>query len=83
MQKLIKFPFNILLAISLIAFFVRIYNLNFNSVFIDEAFYIVIGKNILSGNLSQVVNDITWVGGFPFFYPLFSALSYEVGGIVG
>jgi hypothetical protein len=37
----------------------------------------------LNGELKSVINDITWVGGFPFFYPLVASSLYELGGILG
>ena len=68
--------------ITAVAFVIRAYNLNFNSIFIDEAAYIVIGQKILSGNFKEVIGDISWVGGFPFFYPLFAGFFFELGGII-
>lgn len=82
MRKLQAFPYNLLILIVIVSFVIRFYNLNFNSIFVDEAAYIVIGQKILSGNLKEVINDITWVGGFPFVYPFFAGLFYEIGGII-
>lgn len=83
MKKFLVFPYIFLFFIVLASFAIRAYNLNFNSIFVDEAAYIVIGQKILSGNLSSVFNDITWVGGFPYIYPFFSAFFYNLGGILG
>ncbi len=83
MKKILGFPYIFLILIILASFAIRAFNLNFNSAFIDEAAYIVIGQKILAGNFGSVFNDITWVGGFPFAYPLFSAVFYEIGGILG
>ncbi|OGH16003.1 MAG: hypothetical protein A3C30_00915 [Candidatus Levybacteria bacterium RIFCSPHIGHO2_02_FULL_40_18] len=79
---LLKFPYNILSLILLIAFAIRIYNLNFNSPFVDEAAYIVIGQKILAGQIENVIGDISWVGAFPFFYPLISGIVFNLGGII-
>lgn len=81
-KMLFKFPYNLLLVTCLVAFVVRAYNLYFNSIFVDEAFYIVIGQDILAGKLDQVAGAISWVGAFPFIYPFFSGLFYSIGGIV-
>jgi len=69
-------------AILLLAFLVRVINLNYNSPFLDEAIYVVLGKKILSGNFAEVASSITWVGGFPFFYPTISAIFFSIGGIL-
>lgn len=71
-------PYIILLALA-----IRLIYLNFNSVFLDEAIYIVLGKKILDGQLAEVAESISWVGGLPFFYPLLSAIFYNLGGILG
>lgn len=63
------------------AFVIRLHNLNYNSLFLDEALYVMRGKRILDGYIGEGVGDISWVGGFPFFYPLISALLYEIGGL--
>lgn len=73
----------ILLFIILYAFLVRTINLGYNSPFLDEAIYIVLGKKIIDLRIAEVASSISWVGGFPFFYPLLSAISYSIGGILG
>jgi hypothetical protein len=65
-----------------IALEMRLYQLNYNSPFLDEAAYIVIGRQILDGHFGAGIEALTWMGGFPFFYPLFSAGAYVLGGIV-
>lgn len=70
-------------AIVLFALMARIINLNFNSVFLDEAIYIILGKKILDFKFEEVAGSISWVGGFPFFYPLISGIFYSFGGILG
>lgn len=73
----------ILTFIILLASVVRLIHINFNSPFLDEAIYIVLGRKILEGNLKEVLSSVSWVGGFPFFYPLLSAIAYSLGGILG
>lgn len=68
-------------AIIFVAFLIRVVNLNYNTPFLDEAIYIVLGKKILDLQIAQIAGSISWVGGFPFFYPLLSAIYYSVGGI--
>lgn len=76
-----RYSYLVLALILLIAFLLRVENLRYNSLFIDEATYIVRGKRILDGYIAEVIGDIAWIGGFPFFYPLLSALFYILGGI--
>lgn len=71
-----------LIFIALVAFLVRFVNLNYNSIFLDEAIYILLGKKFLSGQLQEVAESISWVGGFPFFYPAISAFFYAAYGIL-
>ena len=73
----------ILPLIILYAFVVRIINIDYNSPFLDEAIYVVFGKKILEGQFREVADSISWVGGLPFFYPLLSAIFYQIGGILG
>src|SRR3989344_2048534 len=73
----------ILHLIILYAFVVRIINIDYNSPFLDEAIYVVFGKKILEGQFREVADSISWVGGLPFFYPLLSAIFYQIGGILG
>jgi len=75
---------NLLLILIIIAAFeVRVVNLNYNSPFLDEATYIFQGLLILKGSINEVINNISWIGGFPLFYPFLSSLFYKLGGIVG
>src|SRR3990167_2069636 len=72
----------LLIVILLSAFLIRIINLNYNSPFLDEAIYINLGKEFWKGHWSELFSDISWVGGFPFFYPPISAIFHAAGGIV-
>jgi len=72
----------LLIVILLSAFLIRIINLNYNSPFLDEAIYINLGKEFWKGHWSELFGDISWVGGFPFFYPPVSAIFHAAGGIV-
>lgn len=71
-----------LIFIILIAFAIRVYNLNYNSPFLDEAIYITLGKALFAGTF-YTENPFSWVGGMPLLYPTVSALAYITGGIVG
>ena len=55
------------LLLLLIIFFIRITNLNYNTLFVDEAIYATVGKNVWSGVLSQ--NATSWMYG-SYLYPL-------------
>src|SRR3989344_3910157 len=76
-----KFPTGILALILLISLAIRVYNLNYNSPFLDEAQYIVLGQKVLAGHW-QESNPFSWVGGMPLFYPTLSAI-FGVFGIIG
>src|SRR3990167_7889340 len=76
-----KFPTGILALILLISLAIRVYNLNYNSPFLDEAQYIVLGKKVLACHW-QESNPFSWVGGMPLFYPTLSAI-FGVFGIIG
>jgi len=68
--------------ILLAAFLIRTVNLNYNSPFLDEAVYINLGKTFWKGRWGELFHDISWVGGFPFFYPPLSAMFHALGGII-
>lgn len=72
----------LLIFIIVLAAVVRLIHINFNSPFLDEAIYIVLGRKILEGNFHEILGSASWVGGFPFFYPLLSAIAYSLGGIL-
>src|SRR3990167_9805010 len=77
----VNFPYGPLVLIILIAFFIRVYNLAYNSPFVDEAQYIVLGKKVLAGHW-QEAGPFSWVGGMPLFYPPLAAI-FGFFGIVG
>jgi hypothetical protein len=81
-SKILNFEKLFLLLILLFAFLVRVYNLNFNSAFLDEAMYVVIGQKILEGRIMENLDAVSWVGGFPFVYPPVSAIFYNFGGLL-
>lgn len=81
-KRLFTSPVFLLGLIILSAFMVRIYNINYNSIFLDEALYITVGKEILKGNIDEGINGISWIGGFPFFYPVISGIFYSLSGIL-
>jgi hypothetical protein len=60
----------------------RIWEINYNGPFLDEAIYIVQGKKVFDGTW-QSDAPFSWIGGMPLFYPPLSAFAYGVGGIVG
>lgn len=55
------------------SFSIRVYNLNYNSPFLDEAQYIVLGQKVLAGHW-QESNPFSWVGGMPLLYPPLAAI---------
>ena len=72
----------LLLCILLTAFVIRIYHLNYNTAFLDEAQYITVGLHILRGEFEIGTGALSWVGGYPFMFPVFTAALYNAGGIV-
>jgi len=82
-ERFFSHQYKLLLGLVLLAgFFIRAVNLNFNSPFLDEAIYINLGRQFWSGNWSSLSESISWVGGFPFFYPPLAAAFFAFGGIV-
>lgn len=72
----------VLTGVLFFAFILRIVNLNYNSAFVDEAQYIVLGQKVLSG-IWQDAYPFSWIGGLPLFYPPLVALFYSYGGLLG
>jgi len=81
LRHIIKSPNSLLIAILLISFIMRLYNLNYNSPFLDEAQYIVLGQKVLAGHW-QEADPFSWVGGMPLLYPPVVAI-FGIFGIVG
>ena len=79
--RLLKFPAAWLLIILPVSFALRISNLNYNTPFLDEAQYIVLGRKVLAGHW-QESDPFSWVGGMPLVYPPLSAL-FGAFGIFG
>ncbi|NWG16271.1 MAG: glycosyltransferase family 39 protein [Chloroflexi bacterium] len=63
-----------------LTFAVRITNLNYNTLFVDEAIYATIGQEILAGEDLQAAS--TWMFG-SYFYPAAAAISSNTAGIIG
>ena len=63
-----------------IIFFIRIQNLNYNTLFIDEALSVEMGEAILAGDFPD--NAASWMAG-SFVYPVIAALTNEFAGVVG
>ena len=82
LNKIIRLPSLFLIIILLIAFVLRVNNLNYNSPFLDEAMHIKLGKKVLADSWAEEA-PFSWVGGLPLFYPRLSAYAYKVGGILG
>lgn len=81
LRYLLTFPSNLLTVIVVVSFVLRIHNLNYNSPFLDEAQYIVLGQKVLAGHW-QESDPFSWVGGMPLFYPTLSAV-FGIFGIIG
>lgn len=82
MKKIINFiasPYLLLFLVLIFSFVIRGFNLYFNSPFVDEATYVLVGGKILAGAHEGL--PINWVGGMPLFYPILSFIFYKIGGI--
>lgn len=75
--------FIILSIILLASAAIRVFNLNYNSPFTDEAIYVVIGRLGLFQFDWGTYNAAAWVAGSVYIYPVLTALSYMLFGIVG
>ncbi len=73
----------ILYPILIFAFFIRIYNINYNSPFKDEATSVFIGRLGLFQGDWVSYNPTAWMSGHPYINPLFSAAAYMTDGIAG
>jgi hypothetical protein len=71
---------HLMLALMLaLIFAIRISNLNFNTLHLDEAIYVSVGRDALSGNFSQGASG--WMFG-SYLYPVLAAFTYNLGGVV-
>ncbi len=59
---------------------VRVTNLNYNSLFVDEAIYATVGREVLAGKDLQAAS--AWMFG-SYFYPAAAALSNNIAGVIG
>lgn len=64
----------------LILALIRLDNLTYNSLFIDEAIYVTVGHEILAGITEQ--NALSWMFG-SYLYPITAALADTLGGVTG
>jgi hypothetical protein len=70
-------------AIAAAAIGVRVYNLNYNSAFNDEAIYVVIGRMGAFQGDWWTYNAAAWMAGQPYFYPTLTGMAYMLNGLVG
>ncbi len=72
---------HVLLALLLaVIFFVRVTQLNYNTLYLDEAIYTTVGEDALAGVLDQGATQ--WMFG-SYLYPVSAALANNVGGVFG
>jgi hypothetical protein len=63
-----------------LTFFVRITNLSFNTLHLDEAIYTTVGEDVLAGVFKQ--GAIQWIFG-SYWYPIMASLADTVAGTAG
>ena len=73
----------LLIGLLVVSLFSRLYNINYNSPFNDEAIYQVIGNLGVFKWDWVSYNAPAWVAGSIFVYPTFSALAGSLGGVLG
>lgn len=69
----------VLLVLS-VAFLLRIANLNFNTLHLDEAIYVTVGQQARAGVFDQ--GATRWMFG-SYLYPVLVAIADQLGGVVG
>lgn len=73
----------LLICLLVLSLILRLYNINYNSPFNDEAIYQVIGNLGVYKWDWYSYNAPAWVAGSIFVYPTLSALAGSFGGVVG
>lgn len=68
-----------LLALPLI-FGIRVFDLNYNTLFVDEAIYAIVGRNLLAGAVDT--STLGWMYG-SYLYPILAGLVDASGGVTG
>ncbi len=61
-------------------FGIRVFNLQYNTLFVDEAIYAIVGRDILAGAADN--STLGWMYG-SYLYPTLTALMNNLGGVVG
>lgn len=70
----------IVVCLLLVIFGVRTLQMNYNTLFIDEALYSVFGAAVLHGDFDR--QSLTWMSG-SYIYPIFAALVDQISGMHG
>jgi hypothetical protein len=71
---------HLMLALMLaLIFAIRITNLSFNTLHLDEAIYVSVGRDALAGSYTQGASG--WMFG-SYLYPVLAAFTYNLGGVV-
>jgi len=68
-----------LIAILIVAFGIRAWNLSYNTAFLDEAIYVVVGHRLLAG---APLASYGWFSSYPLAYPIFANLVDGLGGLL-
>lgn len=70
----------LMLALLVLIFGVRVVNLQYNTLFVDEAIYATVGRDVLAGSSSH--SALGWMYG-SYLYPALAGAVNELGGVVG
>ncbi len=76
----LKIESGLLLFLLGLIFYIRIANINYNTLFVDEAIYATIGEEAISGVITQ--DATTWMYG-SYLYPSMAAIASHFGGVIG
>ncbi len=61
-------------------FFIRAFDVLYNTLFVDEANYVLVGRHLLAGDFSD--NGLSWISG-SYLYPYLAGIADSIGGVLG
>jgi 4-amino-4-deoxy-L-arabinose transferase-like glycosyltransferase len=70
----------LMVGLLVVVFFIRITNLNFNTLYLDEAIYATVGEDVLAGVFDKGATQ--WMFG-SYLYPVAATLADRIGGEFG
>ena len=80
MMKKQDYHYYLLALVLLCGFFITVLDLDYNSIFVDEAFHITVGQKLLRG---EHCPGCTYVTGSTYIHPIIAAVGDSVAGLRG